>query len=120
MTSLAITIVVYALSLAFWLTGNVILRRTATDTQKAALWVLQAGLMVQAIADTIEVILSRRRPSDLATHCSYLVASLILLPLFAMMQRDKGAHRDVAAGVSCAAVAVVTVRLQMTAGIPHA
>lgn len=100
---------------------------------------LQAGLVVQAVLEGLSLA-AGRRPPELATHLSYLVASLLLLPLFAAVQRDgrdldgrglDGRDRDardrggrspgsVMESVACAAVAVVTMRLQATAGVPHA
>ncbi|MDI3408168.1 hypothetical protein [Streptomyces cavernicola] len=134
---LALTVVLYAFALALWSAAHAVRRpRSAegtegagsaggaegaggVDPRRAALWVLQAGLVVQAAIEGVSLA-TGRRPDDLATHLSYLVASLLLLPLFAVVLRDGRKSSSVLEAVACAAVAVVTLRLQATSGGAYA
>ncbi|MGW1008187.1 hypothetical protein [Streptomyces sp. NPDC002520] len=125
--SLAITIVIYAFGLALWLAARTVRHGSGSadgpakgsQAGRAALWVLQAGLVLQAVLDGVSLA-TGRRPADLATHLSYLVASVILLPLFMAVRRDRQSAPGFAEGVACAAAAVVALRLQATSGVAHA
>ncbi|MFM9372814.1 hypothetical protein [Streptomyces sp. Da 82-17] len=121
---LALTIVLYAFGVALWSAAHSVRRDDrreggGPDPRRAALWVLQAGLVVQAAIEAVDLA-TGRRPDDLATHLSYLVASLVLLPLFTVVLRDGRRSTSILDAVACAAVAVVTLRLQVTSGAPYA
>ncbi|MFF4764702.1 hypothetical protein [Streptomyces sp. NPDC001292] len=125
--SLAITIVIYAFGLALWSAAQAVLRGSdpangrgrASEIGRAAMWVLQAGLVIQAVLEGVSLA-AGRRPADMATHLSYLAASVILLPLFMAVRRDRQTSTGFLESIACAAAAVVALRLQATSGVPHA
>lgn len=114
--ALAVTVGIYAVAVAGWLIVQAFRseheRETATT---ATLIVLECGVVLLAIAHLIAVV-SGHRPEELAVHLAYLGASVGLLPMTVAISSAGRQAPGMPAAVGCVAVAVVVVRLQVTAG----
>ena len=113
-TSLAFTIVAYALGVAVWLTVQAYKPISRPAPAIAALGVLECALILLAVTDAVSI-LSGERPRELAVHLAYLGASVAILPLVVTIATaGRKEPANIVAAVGSAAVAVIVIRLQMT------
>lgn len=112
--ALAVTVVVYAVALAGWIVAQAYRPAADQAVTRAALIVLELGLVVLACAH-LGAVLAGHRPADPAVHLAYAGASVGLLPLTVAIGAGDARSRGMTAAVGCTAVAVVVIRLQVTA-----
>jgi hypothetical protein len=78
-------------------------------------WMLEVLLIVRALAG-LGTVLGDDKPDSLATHVGYLVSSVCVLPIaMKSVEGDRALWSSAVVAVAALAVAVIAVRLQMTA-----
>jgi hypothetical protein len=113
-TSLAFTIVGYALCVTVWLTIQSYKKIGRPVVSTAALGVLECALILLGTMDVVSIIRGDR-PHELAVHLAYVGASVTVLPLvLTIANAGRKEPATIVAAVGSAAVAVIVVRLQMT------
>lgn len=113
-TSLALTIVAYAVCVTVWLTVQSYKPISRPSVAIAALGVLQCALVLLAVMDALAIV-GGDRPRELAVHLAYLGASVGVLPVVVTIAHaGRKEPASIVAAVGSAAVAVIVIRLQMT------
>jgi threonine/homoserine efflux transporter RhtA len=78
-------------------------------------WMLEALLVVRGLAG-LGTVLGDHPPASMSTHVGYLVASVCVLPIaMRSVEGDRAVWSSAVVAVAALAVAVIAVRLQMTA-----
>ncbi len=108
--SLALTTAAYALGLGCW---TALRGRDRTPTQGAALAVLQAALLLQALVVAAAWI-GGERPAEPETFAGYLAASLLILPGGWLLARDDATPWS-SAPLVVATFGIAAIALRMTA-----
>lgn len=118
--SLALTTAAYALALGCWTALRALRGRDRTPAQAAALAVLQAALLLQALV-VAATWLSGERPAEPETFAGYLAASLLVLPGGWLLARDDaGPWSSAPLTVAAFGVAAIALRMSATWGLDAA
>lgn len=113
-TSLALTIIAYAVCVTVWLTVRSFTAASRPAVALAALGVLECALVLLAVMELMSV-LNGDRPRELPVHLAYLGASVLTLPIVvAIGTAGRKELSNIVAAVGSAAVAVIVIRLQVT------
>lgn len=113
-TSLAVTIVAYALCVTGWLTIRSFTMTARPTVTLAAVGVLECAVILLAVLDVV-CLVAADKPRELSLHLAYLVASVAILPMVVVIATaGRKEPANIVVAVGSAAVAVVVVRLQMT------
>jgi hypothetical protein len=109
---LSIVVMVASLLLGVWCFGSAARHRWLGAAQVLGLIAVELVLLAQAVAATVRII-GGERPEQFGTFVGYLVTSVIVLPLAAVLSfMERTRWGSVIAGVAGLVVAVLTLRLR--------
>ncbi|MBC6462356.1 hypothetical protein [Actinomadura sp. HBU206391] len=109
---LATALIVISLAAAAWTLVPAGRDRPIGWSHLAALAVVEAGLLVQAVIAVVKLA-GGEQPQDLTVFIGYLVGSLIILPIGGFLGvAERTRWGSVVAGVACLVVPVVIMRMQ--------
>jgi hypothetical protein len=90
-------------------------RRERPAWLDSMVWMLEVLVIIRALAG-LGTVLGDDRPDSLSTHVGYLLSSVCVLPIaMKSIDGDRALWSSAVVAVAALAVAVIAVRLQMTA-----